>query len=160
MDDKGFITGIRSRFFKNDYYAWEVPQAENEIKDPYIAGQEVVGNERRVRRPAREMGFSMHNPKDFILATKKDLLNHYPSMINSQSVRAFEAKLYEDEILNQKTPSKPKPIDSGSPYKDNNTKDRVSPLRQVPALSSIVLLEVKKSLNHDDSGSKLPEINH
>jgi hypothetical protein len=25
MDDKGFITGIRSRFFKNDYYAWEVP---------------------------------------------------------------------------------------------------------------------------------------
>lgn len=49
MDQKGFITGVRSRFFKNNYYAWEVPQIASSSNEPYIAGAEEVGNDRRSR---------------------------------------------------------------------------------------------------------------
>jgi hypothetical protein len=29
MDEKGFVTGLRSRFFHNGHSAWEVPDVEN-----------------------------------------------------------------------------------------------------------------------------------
>lgn len=103
MDEKGFVTGLRSRFFHNGQSAWEVPEVANEVKDPYIAGAEEIGNEKRVRKVAKEMGFSMKRPQDFILATKKEMLHHYPLILNSNSLRSFEAKLYSEEVLKQKS---------------------------------------------------------
>jgi len=103
MDEKGFVTGLRSRFFHNGHSAWEVPEVANEDNDPYIAGAEEIGNEKRVRKVAKEMGFSMKRPEDFILATKKEMLHHYPLILNSNSLRSFEAKLYSEEVLKQKS---------------------------------------------------------
>ena len=103
MDEKGFVTGLRSRFFHNGLSSWEVPEVANEVHDPYIAGAEEIGNEKRVRRVAREMGFSMKKPQEFIVATKKEMLHQYPLILNSNSLRSFEAKLYSEEVLKQKS---------------------------------------------------------
>jgi hypothetical protein len=104
MDEKGFVTGLRSRFFHNGHSAWEIPDVANELNDPYIVGAEEIGNEKRVRKVAKEMGFSMKKKhQDFILATKKEMLHQYPLILNSNSLRSFEAKLYSEEVLNQKS---------------------------------------------------------
>jgi hypothetical protein len=44
MDQKGFLTGIRSKFFNNKYYAWDVPPVGSDVNEPYIGGAEEVGN--------------------------------------------------------------------------------------------------------------------
>ena len=103
MDEKGFVTGLRSRFFHNGHSAWEIPEVENQVNDPYIVGAEEIGNQKRVRKVAKEMGFSIKKPQDFIIATKKEMLHQYPLILNSNSLRSFEAKLYSEEVLKQKS---------------------------------------------------------
>ncbi len=92
MDERGFITGVRSRFFKNNYYAWEVPKLGSDQTEPYIAGAEEVGNDRRSRQVAREMGYQ--KGRDFSTATKSNYIHQHPFMIKSSSVRTFEGQLF------------------------------------------------------------------
>jgi hypothetical protein len=56
-----------------------------------------------VRKVAKEMGFSMKKRQDFIIATKKEMLHQYPLILNSNSLRSLEAKLYSEEVLKQKS---------------------------------------------------------
>lgn len=56
MDEKGFITGIRQRFFKNGQSAWEIHEVKSG-DDPYQGGFNEIGNSLRSRQVVKEISY-------------------------------------------------------------------------------------------------------
>ena len=77
---KGFITGIRQRFFKNGQSAWEVPEVKAG-DEPFRGGFNETGNDLRSRQVVKEISYKYPGTNEYCTATKTNYLHHHPFMI-------------------------------------------------------------------------------
>ncbi len=81
MDEKGFITGIRKKFFKNGQSAWEIPPEPKSGEEPYRGGFNEVGNALRSRQIVKEISYKLPGTGEYCTATKNNYLHQHPFMI-------------------------------------------------------------------------------
>ena len=99
MDDRGFITGLKSKFFKNQS-AWKLPDKKS-MNSPYIGTPSEIFENLRSRQVVKEISYKDPNIKEYSTVTTVNHMHKHPFMIKSNSVRASESQFYINKILNK-----------------------------------------------------------